>query len=262
MARALRAVSSERGRDPRRFALMAFGGNGPVHAATLARLLEISTILVPPVAGVFSALGLLFPPTEHHYVRTFKHELSEITSDQVESGYAALAETGRAELATEGYAGDQVEIERHADLRYRGENTSLTVSADGSADIVTRLAAAFDEEHERTYGYRSDDEMIELVNLRIIARGLTEATRVPEALSVSVTVGGGGTDPQRRAVYFGRSLGRVDTAVVDRSAIGASWQDGPIIVEEYDSTTVVPPGCRIKRVAWDTLQIDVGAEPE
>jgi N-methylhydantoinase A len=259
MARALRAVSSERGRDPRRFALMAFGGNGPVHAATLARLLDISTILVPPVAGVFSALGLLFPASEHHYVRTFKHDLETLTAKDVDAGYRALAEDGIRELQGEGYAPDRIEIERHADLRYRGENTSLTVPAPAKGDLVAVLDAAFAEEHERTYGYRSDEEVVELVNLRLIARGCAAEARVPTGLTVEsraeARVG------VRRRVYFGPAQGRLETPVVARAEIGRAPRLGPLIVEEYDSTTVVPPGCTVRRVDWDTLLIEVGAEP-
>lgn len=259
MARALRAVSSERGRDPRRFALLAFGGSGPVHAATLARLLDISTILVPPVAGVFSALGLLFPAAEHHYVRTFKHDLETLTAKDIEAGYRALVEEGRQELGAEGYGEGAIEIERHADLRYRGENTSLTVPAPNAGDVVICLNAAFAEEHVRTYGYRSDEEVVELVNLRIIARGLSTERRVPDSLAVNTraVAGRGG----KRGVYFGSGLGRIETPVVDRSDISDVARAGPLIVEEYDSTTVVPPGCIVRRVGWDTLMIEVGPEP-
>ena len=262
MARALRAVSSERGRDPRQFALMVFGGNGPVHAATLARSLDIRTILIPPVAGVFSALGLLFPATEHHLVRTFKRALAEVARDDVAAGFAALEAEGAGALAVEGYGADLTEYEPQADLRYRGENTNLTVSAAGAVDDPRVLADEFACEHERTYGYRSDEETVELVNLRLIARGLTAEARVPDSLSVAqggsrVAAKGG---ERTRTVYFGAAAGRRETPVIDRAAIGEAWVDGPVIVEEYDSTTVVPPGCRIQRTGWDTLTIDVGPE--
>ena len=131
MARALRAVSSERGRDPRQFALMVFGGNGPVHAATLARSLDIRSIVIPPVAGVFSALGLLFPATEHHFVRTFKRELA---------GCRALTKSARRLHGSRGARAPprcrskdtgriMTEFDHRADMRYRGENTNLTVDA-------------------------------------------------------------------------------------------------------------------------------------
>ena len=261
MARALRAVSSERGRDPRQFALMVFGGNGPVHAATLARSLDISTILIPPVAGVFSALGLLFPATEHHLVRTFKRELAGVARDDITAAFAALEAEGSGALSVEGYGADMTEYEHQADLRYRGENTNLTVSAAGALDDPRVLADEFAREHERTYGYRSDEETVELVNLRLIARGLSAEARVPDSLSVaerSTAAAQSGT--RRRTVCFGAAVGRQETPVVGRAAVGESWIDGPVIVEEYDSTTVVPPGCRIRRIGWDTLTVEVGPE--
>ena len=262
MARALRAVSSERGRDPRQFALMVFGGNGPVHAATLARSLDISTIVIPPVAGVFSALGLLFPATEHHLVRTFKRELADVARDDVSAVFGALEAEGSAALSVEGYGSQMTEFDYQADMRYRGENTNLTVDAAAARDDPRLLADVFGEEHERTYGYRSDDEIVEIVNLRLIARGLSSETRVPDTLSVaeSSEATGGGGQPRRRDVYYGPAAGRLETRVIDRDAVDEAWIDGPVIVEEYDSTTVVPPGCRIRRIGWDTLTIDVGPE--
>ena len=261
MARALRAVSSERGRDPRQFALMVFGGNGPVHAATLARSLDISTIVIPPVAGVFSALGLLFPATEHHYVRTFKRELAGVARDDLSAVFGALETEGSAALSAEGYGSGRTEFDHQADMRYRGENTNLTVNAAVGLDDPRLLADVFGEEHERTYGYRSEDEVVEVVNLRLIARGLSTQARVPETLAVTERESSAaGNGRRRREVYFGPGSGRVETPVIDRAAVGASWIDGPVIVEEYDSTTVVPPGCRIRRIGWDTLTIDVGPE--
>ncbi len=261
MTRALRSVSSERGRDPRRFALMAFGGNGPVHAATLARSLDIRTILIPPTAGVFSALGLLFPATEHHYVRTLKRELQNLETAEVAAAYGALEADGRRELASEGYGGDRVEFERFADLRYRGENTELTVPVTAGGGIGDAAVRAFGDEHERTNGYQSEDEVLVLVNLRLIARGLGGENRVPASLQVT-TQAGGAVTRRPRSVYFGPRYGRLHTAVVDRHDISNTGLDGPLIVEEYDSTTVVPPGCRIRRGEWQVLRLDIGAEQE
>ena len=261
MARALRAVSSERGRDPRQFALMVFGGNGPVHAATLARSLDISTIVIPPVAGVFSALGLLFPATEHHFVRTFKRDLAGVARDEFAAAFRALEDEGSSALSGEGFGADMTEFDFQADVRYRGENTNLTVDASAGLGDPQRLADVFGAEHERTYGYRSDDEVVEIVNIRLIARGLSAEARIPETLSViegSAVAAESG--PRSRPVYYGPAAGRVETRVLGRAAIGEAWIDGPVIVEEYDSTTVVPPGCRIRRIGWDTLTIDVGSE--
>jgi len=257
----LRSVSSERGRDPRRFALMAFGGNGPVHAATLAGSLDIATILVPPTAGVCSALGVLFPATEHHYVRTLKREIQDLEAAEVAAAYGALEADGRRELASEGYGEDRIAFERFADLRYRGENTELTVPVGGDGGIGDGTLRAFGDEHERTNGYQSRDEVVVLVNLRLIARGVSAESRVPESLRVT-TQAGGAVVRRSRSVYFGPKHGRIETAVVDRADITGTGRDGPLIIEEYDSTTVVPPGCRIRRDQWQVLRLDIGAEQE
>ena len=259
MTRALRAVSSERGRDPRRFALMAFGGNGPVHAATLARSLDIETILIPPTAGVFSALGLLFPATEHHYVRTLMREVEDIHATDVAASYNTLEDEGRRELESEGYSGDNIEFERFADLRYRGENTELTVPVPSNDTKLDATVRGFGNEHERTYGYQSNDEVVVVVNLRLIARGLDEQKRVPEALQVT-TQAGHNMARQTRSVYFGPQYGRLETRVVDRADVTETGLDGPLIIEEYDSTTVVPPGCHIQRDAWHVLRLNLGDE--
>ena len=256
MARALRAVSSERGRDPRSFALMAFGGNGPVHVATLARSLNISRILVPPASGVFSALGLLFPATEHHYVQTFKRDLAALDIAEIEALFAAQEDTGRAALSTEGYDDAFMEFERFADMRYLGENSELTVPASDGSCLLAGLAAVFNDAHDKTYGYSSDDETVEIINIRLVARGLSETSRVPEELRVHVGRHPGEMTPQRR-VYFGKDDGWRDTPVLRREDVSAQGRDGPLIVEEYDSTTVVPRGCRVRLGAWDILEIDL-----
>jgi N-methylhydantoinase A len=127
MARALRAVSTERGRDPRELAMLAFGGNGPVHAATLARLLDIRRILVPPVPGLFSALGMLFPEIEHHYVRTYKRRLDALDGGELERVFRGLEAEGAAALNGEGFERGLHRFERLVDLRYAGANSELTL---------------------------------------------------------------------------------------------------------------------------------------
>ncbi len=256
MTRALRSVSSERGRDPRGFVLMAFGGNGGVHAATLARSLEIGRILVPPASGVFSALGLLFPATEHHYVQTYKRILNQLDIAEFEAQCAALEETGRTALAEEGFDPARMEFERFADLRYRGENSELTVQPPREMDLVNGLAAAFAEAHDLAYGYSSADETLEIFNIRVIARGLSAGSRVPEELRVRVGRNPAATATVRR-IYFGKDDGWHDAPIMQRGGITSDWHAGPLIVDEYDTTVVVPPRCRIRRTAWDILEIMV-----
>jgi len=256
MMRALRAVSTERGRDPRDFAVLAFGGNGPIHAAALAALLDVTRILVPPVAGLFSALGMLFPDSEHHYVRTLKRRLEPWDGAAVEAVFAALAAEGSAALAADGYPPERIRHERFADLRYLGENSELTVAWPAEAAPGPALRAAFDAAHDRSYGYASAEETVELVNLRLVARGVSATPRVPARLSVPPVARGA---DRRRRVYFGPVEGWRETPVVGRMEIDALGRDGPLLVEEYDSTTVVPPGARVRRIEWDILAVDLAA---
>jgi N-methylhydantoinase A len=253
MARALRAVSTERGLDPRALAIFAFGGNGPVHAATLARLLDVRRILVPPLPGLFSALGMLFPQTEHHYVRTHKRPLDALDDAALEADYRALEADGRAALEAEGFAAADHRFERLIDLRYAGANSEITLPSPLSA-TPGALCELFAQAHERQFGYRSDEERVETMNVRVIARGARESTLVPGRL---------GFPPEReradrsRLVYFGPGIGAVETPVFPRGAIDAAWRAGPLLVEEFDSTTVVPPDGRARRIDWDTIEVEL-----
>lgn len=253
MARALRAVSTERGRDPRDLYMLAFGGNGPVHAATLAQLLDIKHILVPPVPGLFSALGMLFPEMEHHYVRTCKQRLDRLDGDALEALFLSLEADGAAALVGEGFAAGTHRFERLVDLRYAGANSELTLPFP-VANPAPALREHFSVTHEQQYGYRSDSETIETMNVRVIARASTGTSQVPERLSLGDdSPGSGGA----RSVYFGPELGALKTPICVRGDLGAQWRNGPLLVEEFDSTTVVPPDGRARCIAWDTVEIEL-----
>jgi N-methylhydantoinase A len=255
MARALRAVSTERGRDPREFTLLAFGGNGPVHAATLATLLEIERILVPPVPGLFSALGMLFPEVEHHYVHTHKRDLDGLEAGALEELYGAMEREGAAALAAEGFGAGARRYERQIDLRYAGANAELTVPYPTGSDVTTLLRQSFGATHERQYGYRSDEESVETMNLRVTARGVGDLARVPDRLTVGDGVATSGVST--REVYFGPHTGWLRTAIAARAELTPEWRPGPLLVEEFDSTTVIPPGARARRIAWDAIEIEL-----
>jgi len=251
MARALRAVSTERGHDPRKLFLLAFGGNGPVHASTLARLLDIRRIVVPPAPGVFSALGMLFPDIEHHYVRTHKRRLDDLDLSALESTFGALLDAGGRALQDEGFHRDHHRFERLLDLRYAGANSELTLPFPSAAhaESIAAVRDAFASAHVRHYGYRSDDEQIEIVNARVIARA-SRQERLPDRFSMTSVPTDGGARP----VYFGPQFGLVPTPVISRDEL-TQWRAGPLLVEEFDSTTVVPPDGRARRIAWDAIEI-------
>ena len=240
MGRALRAVSSERGRDPRRFSLFAFGGSGPVHAASLAEMLDVTRIIVPPYPGVFSAFGLLFADVEHHFVQTHFKTFKELDLDTLNGILDTLSDEGRRQLRLEGFDDTSHQVLIQVDMKYEGQVSDLTVGMpEGkvTSQGLARLTESFDQEHEKTFGYRTDAGY-QLVNLRVIARGLSEESRVPENLQI--TVAPNRADTQRK-VYFGPSHGWLETPVVDRHRLNGVKESGPLVVEEYDSTTIVPP---------------------
>jgi N-methylhydantoinase A len=255
MTRAVKAVSTYRGRDPRDFALCAFGGNGPVVGVEIARALSMRWVLVPPAPGVFSAVGLLFSQTEQEFVRTLLLRAEEVDAVAVTAAYASLADDALASLTAEGIAPETATISRLADLRYSGQAYELTVRVpEGEVDVL-RLTADFVAEHERTYGHGSADDPVDLVSIRVLARvdRRARSTGVARAHEGSLD----GSKVTRRA-YFGPDVGLVDVPVIGRAALRRAELDGPVFVDEYDSTTVVPPGCRVTLDEFGSINIDVG----
>jgi N-methylhydantoinase A len=240
--RALRSVSIERGRDPREFALIAFGGAGPIHAARLAAELNSPTVIVPPLPGLFSALGLLLSGVEHHAAHSCQLYGDSLTPGAVSSRLDALRREMLDQFEREGYARGGVAFEAAADLRYRGQTSEVQVSlsAEGiDARSLRRSLAAFEDEHERLFGHRSQPgSRIEIVTIRLIGRvAEPDCDRTSPASQVVA--------PQatRRDAWFGKEHGRISTPVISRSDLSDPLS-GPLLLDEYDATTVIPPGVR------------------
>jgi N-methylhydantoinase A len=258
MARALRAVSSERGRDPRRFVLFSFGGSGPVHAAGLADMLDITRLVVPPFPGVFSSFGLLVADVEHHFVQTYFKTFDQLEVPELSRILEKLWEDGRKQLRSEGFDDAAQQIITQVDMKYVGQVGELTVSmptGEVTQKTLTDLGDEYDREHLKTYSYETKAPY-QLVNLRVIARGLAQEPRIPERLGLSTAKLLG---PPQRPVYFGSNQGWIDTPVVDRSDVAGDPSDGPMIIEEYDSTTVVPPGWRASVDQWRNILLEKGS---
>ncbi len=238
MVRAVKAVSTYRGRDPRDFSLFAFGGNGPVVAAEIANLLDMTRVIIPPTPGVFSAYGLLLSDVEHEISRAWLNRLTAVSPQDMETAYDKLEADITALMTSEGYAAGEYTLTRLADLRYAGQAHELTLdcaSREGFPDFPA-LISAFGAEHERTYGHQAEAEAVECVTLRLIAR-VTEDRPERQIAPARAAV----KEPIPRMVYFGPDHGEVETPVIDRPAL-THPRNGPMIVEEYDSTCVVPPG--------------------
>jgi N-methylhydantoinase A len=257
MARALRAVSSERGRDPRRFVLFSFGGGGPVHAAGLAEMLDINRMVVPPFPGVFSSFGLLLANVEHHFVRTYFKIFDQLQVSDLAEILDGLWEEGRQQLRAEGFADSAQQIVTQVDMKYKGQVSELTVlmpPGKVTQKTLSELGEVFAEEHVKSFGYRTDAPY-QMVNLRVIARGLSQESRTPERLDLPVSDRNG---PSKRQVYFGGDIGWIDTTVIDRGGLTDNPADGPLIIEEYDSTTVVPPRWRASVDSWRNIILERG----
>jgi len=251
MTRAVKAVSTYRGRDPRDFALVAFGGNGPVVAVAIARELQMRRVLIPPAPGVFSAAGLLFSNVEHTQQRSVFQQTTAVDAQRLEKLFAGLEAEVRGEMRKEGVADARVGVKRLADLRYTGQAFELTVPAE--TPDVAAIEAAFHAEHKRTYGHASQGDPVDLINIRVIASAAPEskegfAERLKDAQVASPAQG------RRRAYFDGKAM---DTPVLGRAALGKRMQ-GPLIVEEFDATCIVPPGASAELDAHGNIVIDAG----
>ncbi|MGC0420127.1 hydantoinase/oxoprolinase family protein [Embleya sp. AB8] len=248
MTTAVKAVTSERGRDPRRATMVAFGGAGPLYAAALARELGISTVIVPVYPGLFSSLGLLVADTERHELAPYRPEFAEVSG--LDAEFARLAATVRAQL------GADAVVDRLLDMRYRGQRFELRIpvpDGDLTDDLLAEVRARFHAEHERTYGRAGTDELVELVNLRVRGRVRTPVS-IADVLSLpAVAERPAGT----RTCRFAET---VPTPVIGRSALGTEPVDGPMIIEDMDATTLVPPGARVHRDHFNNIVITWSAE--
>ncbi len=240
MMRAIRAVSVERGRDARDFALLAFGGNGGLFAAAIAAELGITRVIVPPLPGVFSAFGLLAAETEHHASRSLRLPVAEADPIAVGAALAALETAGAGRLEADGFPSARRAFRRLAQARYVGQSSELAVPLpEGAAAAwLAALPELFGAEHARSYGFRAPaGEPVELIGLSVIARGIPERPRLAAAIPPAAA-----DVPARRRAWF-RGTGWVETPVTDRARLAAAGAlAGPLIVQEYDATCLVPAG--------------------
>ena len=217
-------MTIERGRDARDFVLVAFGGNGPLFAGEMARSLGITTVLVPPAPGVFSAVGLLEAESEHHLVRSVLRPLAADTADEVAAALRALESEAESLLRAEGYR-EPVAMARAVDLKYAGQSFELTIPLPADwrgAAGADSLAASFAREHERTYGHAAPGDPIQVVNLRVTARLVRPDARRAVRLGSARATPAGGT----RRAHFGPEHGTLETPVLARADLDAGRARG------------------------------------
>jgi N-methylhydantoinase A len=242
MSKILKIVSVERGFDPRGFTLVAFGGAGPMHACALAEELEIGEIVVPPYPGMFSALGLLTADLFHDYSRALVRRVGEVAAAEVESLFEEMEATGRETLLAEGGEPGAMSFLRQLDLRYLGQSYELSIDVTNAsgADVLQQGVEAFHVRHREIYGYGAEEEPAELVNVRVRAVGETPQLQLREWAPTGVA------SPSMREIFFEDPDSWLETPVYDRGTLSSGGTlDGPAIIEQYDSTTVVYPGWRV-----------------
>ncbi|CAH1687126.1 N-methylhydantoinase A [Hyphomicrobiales bacterium] len=246
MARAIRVISVQRGHDPRDYALAAFGGAGPLHAARLARELDMKRILVPRYPGILCAMGLLLTDLRADFATTRLMVLKTDILPTIEEAFAGLIKDGDGWLENEGILPASRRLTRTVDMRYQGQNYELSIPLpDGPVTKATldALAAGFEAAHKRMYGFIAEGETIQLVTFRVEAAGVVRKARFEPmtdqgADASSARVGS-------REVWMPEAGGFVTCPVYSREALATGNRiEGPAIVEQMDTTTVVLPGMK------------------
>ena len=239
MAKAVRVMTVERGLDPREFVLLPFGGAGPMHACELAAMLSIRHVLVPRTPGVISAFGTLCVDLLNDYSRSLIKPVGELEPSDVQALFEELEEEATAALDRDQVTGDRQRLERSLDLRYGGQLKTLGIPLAGGVVTADTLASAcerFYAEYERRYHYVTREIGLELSVVRVRGRGLqhSSAPRTDAATSSPSPM-------ETRPVLF-EGEGAVMTAVFDRADLGSGAElHGPLLVEQEDSTVIVPP---------------------
>lgn len=261
MLRAIRAVSSERGRDPRKFILYAFGGAGPMHAVGVAQGLGITQIIVPPAPGVCSAFGLTCADIERHYAKAFSHLWEEPVLENLNRTFEEMIDEAIASVEVWG-GRQRVEprIDKFVDLRYEGQSWELSILVPegklGPAELV-KATGDFETEHEKTYGHRLPGYSVQAVALRLVATIPTKRVTLS-----SITGGAGrakatGLASEKRKAYWGKEHDFIDTPVLALEQVGQSPIEGPVLVDCYDTTIVIPPDCTIATGDWGNILINI-----
>ena len=257
MSLAVQSVSIGRGHDPRDFAMVAFGGAGPLHATEIARELNIPRVIIPRVPGHFSALGMLLSDLRHDFVRTYYKPLAECDFAALRTIFSEMEEDARKLLKDEGMRDDQTSVQLSLDMRYAGQEFPIQTPVSAQSIIdgdVQALRSAFDKIHERRFGHHAVHEEVEVVNCRLIGRGRRDRAKLP---SVRSEGHGGGLVGKRSMIFEGWSGAR-ECPVYQREELSAGQSiDGPAAVSEYASTTILHEGDTLRVTASGELVIDI-----
>jgi len=254
MASAVKMTTIERGHDPRDFAMVAYGGAGPLHAAAVARELGVKTVIIPRHPGHFCAYGMLYANLRYDLVQTSASLLPELDFAEAERQFHALEQQGRTTLGQVGVALDQVNISRYADMRYQGQEHTIKIRLPSAlaGQTVEMLHRLFEEGYRKRYGHTSENVAVNIVNLRVVVDGVAERPPIER-------VQGGGTPPHptSRKVNFD-GIRFVPCNVWQRDELPPNYRiEGPAIIEEAASTTVLPPGTSASLDEFGNIIIEI-----
>lgn len=253
MVSAIKEISIARGYDPRDFALLAYGGAGPLHAASIAAELDMRTVIVPPGPGNFSALGAILSDLRYDYVRTQLLDTRRSTVEELDALFAPLEKQARGELAGDGVPATDIAIQRSLGMRYIGQSWELDVLISPEVRSLPEMEQLFYRLHETRYGHATQDAT-EIVSFRVAAIGRVRKPELPEEAEESS--GAAGPKSTREAWFDGRLHG---VAVYERECFPRSGAlPGPLIIEESGAVTIVPPRwlCRAGRAGTLVLEKD------
>jgi len=242
---AVQRISIERGHDPRRFVLVACGGAGPMHGASVGRLLGCAKVYIPRLSGAFCAIGMLHSNVRHDLVRVTFAPLDDADPDQLDRRFAEMEADARDMLAADGFDEAASGFARALDLRYRGQQWDVRVPLDDGRFHADRVRAAFEAEHERLFGHHQPGGHIEITKLRLAAIG-----RLPPLRPAAAPAATGAPEPlERRPVWIDAATGWREVAVYAGSGLRAGHRlPGPLIVEEETTTLMIGTG--------DTIEVD------
>lgn len=262
MSLAVREVSVQKGHDPRGFALIASGGAGPLHAVSIARELSLPTVVIPELPGTFSALGMLIADLRHDYVRTLIADLATTNPADLDVVFAEMAAEARDMLGRDGVSVSGIRLIRKLDVRYLGQEYTLTVSVPAeqlSSSTMARVRTRFDELHLAQYSHSAPGEPVEIVNLRLAAIGELEGKSKALGTLMDAAAQRSGRPKGTRKVHF--ESGIFECFVYDRDHLPIDKVlEGPLVIEEQVSTTIVHPGDRVRLTARGPIVIEVGAD--
>jgi len=262
MGNVVKRVTTERGLDAREFAMVAYGGAGPLHATLVARELKINRVIIPVAPGHFSAYGMLVTDLRRDFVRSLFARLADAPFDAFDKIFAEMQQKGRADIEAAAPHTVDIVVKHAADMRYVGQEHAVTVEVPGELfekRDIAGIKARFDAVHQVRYGYASADENAEIVSLRLSVTGV-----IGKPSQAPLAAGTGSVDDALisvRPVEFGVLGGRIDTPIYAREKLSAGHTiEGPALIQEYASTTVLAPGDTLTVDRLGNLDINVDAQ--